>query len=154
MTIHLSWSCESVYSFTSFEFMRHTITLILCTFIYFVLLYCYNLCSTLTFFQTNVNLIYVPHVLSHWWFELNNVNWIVRHLTQDRHGNSVTCSVGCTTVTLLLQIHYFPFFRFLVEYTFCQKQFFMRTIFLFMSRKKTHFLKTDSVLPLSIVWKC
>lgn len=93
----------------------------------------------LTFFQTNVNLIYVPHVLSHWWFELNNVNWIVGHLTQDRHGNSVTCSVGCTTVTLLLQIHYFPFFRFLVEYTFCQKQFFMRTIFLFMSRKKTTF---------------
>lgn len=85
----------------------------------------------LTFFQTNVNLIYVPHVLSHWWFELNNVNWIVGHLTQDRHGNSVTCSVGCTTVTLLLQIHYFPFFRFLVEYTFCQKQSFYENHFYF-----------------------
>lgn len=147
---------KNVVRYTSFEFMRHAILFDL---LYFYM-YCYCLYISiiyalpLTFFQTNVNLIYVPHVLSHWWFELNNVNWIVGHLTQDRQGHSVTCSVGCTTVSLLLQIHYFPFFRFLVEYTFCQKQFFMRTIFLLMSRKKTHFLKTDSVLPLSIVWKC
>lgn len=120
------WICLFFHIFWIYEAFRSYVLL-------YILFSCFAIIYALplTFFQTNVNLIYVPHVLSHWWFELNNVNWIVGHLTQDRHGNSVTCSVGCTTVTLLLQIHYFPFFRFLVEYTFCQKQFFYENHFSF-----------------------
>lgn len=123
------WIClflKTSVLYTSFEFMRHTITLILCTFIYFVLVNCYNLCSTSDIFSNKCK----PNICSSCSITLiwcsDNVNWIVGHLTQDRQGNSVTCSVGCTTVALLLQKY--TIFRFL--YIFGSIYFLPKAIFL------------------------
>lgn len=58
---------KNVVRYTSFEFMRHAILFdLLYFYMYFYCLYISIIYALpLTFFQTNVNLIYVPRVPAH-----------------------------------------------------------------------------------------
>lgn len=111
-------------------------SLILCTFIFFLLVYFYNLCSTSDIFSNNCKPIICTscYITLMVWVKLCELNCRSPDTWQ---ANSVTCSAGCTTVTLLLQIHYFSFsLHFWQNILFVKSNLFIRTILLFMYRKK------------------
>lgn len=138
-TLHIFWIYEAHRPLWS-----HVLLLI------FFLVYFYNLCSTSDIFSNNCKPIICTscYITLMVWVKLCELNCRSPDTWQ---ANSVTCSAGCTTVTLLLQIHYFSFSLhfFWQNILIVKSNLFIRTILLFMYRKKN-----SSVLPLSIVWKC
>lgn len=94
----------------------------------FFLVYFYNLCSTSDIFSNNCKPIICTScsITLMVWVKLCELNCRSPDTGQARKFRHVLA--GCTTVTLLLQIHYFSgfFYIFLTEYTYCQEQSFYK----------------------------